>query len=85
MALNIANKAKIAAEAAKKAVEVESERLTADALRSHGDTCLAETAWLDARGLDDSFLPEPDGPDSFYVAIEDQQGSHESRGSRHYE
>lgn len=41
--------------------------------------------WLEARGLDADYLPEPDGELSYFVTIEDQPGSSESRGCRHYE
>lgn len=47
--------------------------------------CAIETEWLEARGLDDSFLPEVDGEDRYWVAVEEQLGSYAAEGSRHYE
>ena len=49
-----------------------------------GKRCLAETEWLDARGLDDSFLPETAGPETVTVLIEADLGSAARLGDRHY-
>lgn len=43
--------------------------LTENERRSYGERCLFETEWLEARGLDDSYLPEPDGPSEFSVCV----------------
>jgi hypothetical protein len=64
----------------KLAVDLEEE-----AKRAYGQRCLDECGWLEARGLDADYLPEPDGPSKFHVAIENQPGSQESQGCRHYE
>ena len=73
------------AELAKTHVEKLAEKATADSKRAYSERCLAETEWLDARGLDDSFLPEVDGSAEYFVVVETRAGSCESRGCRHYE
>lgn len=61
-----------------------ADELKADSQRLHGEHCLREMEWLEARGLDADFLPEPDGPSDFSVIV--SQGVPEStRGNRHYE
>lgn len=72
------------AEAAKDAVQKLAAELSTTASRDHGDRCLAEMGWLEARGLDADYLPEPDGPDEYYVTMSDRLP--ESRyGPTHYE
>ena len=39
------------------------------ALANHGDHLLRSLDWLDERGMDADDLPEPDGPDQFFVSI----------------
>lgn len=73
-----------AAEAAKKAVEKLARELEEESRKDHGKQCLREMAWLDARGLDADFLPEPDGPNSFSVIISEGLPE-EQRGPTHYE
>ena len=70
---------------AKLHVEKLAEQATDDATRAYGERCLAECEWLDARGLDDNFLPEVDGSTEYWVAVEERAGSRESQGCRHYE
>jgi hypothetical protein len=70
---------------AKTHVEKLAEKATADSKRAYSERCLAETEWLDARGLDDSFLPEVDGEAEYFVTVEQRAGSCESQGCRHYE
>lgn len=59
--------------------------LTADARKVYGERCIRETDWLEARGLDDSFLPETEGPEEYRVVVERRRGENEKRGNRHYE
>lgn len=66
------------AEEAKVRVQVLAARLTTEARVAHGVRCGEETDWLDARGLDDSFLPEVDGYDDYRVLLEDHPGDSES-------
>jgi hypothetical protein len=73
------------ADLAKLHIEKLAEQATDDAKRAYGEKCLAETEWLDARGLDDDFLPEVDGSAEYFVMIETRAGSCESQGCRHYE
>ena len=70
---------------AKAKIEILASELTVESRKEYGEQCLRETAWLDVRGLDDSFLPEPDGPDEYYVLVEERPGQRESRGCRQYE
>jgi hypothetical protein len=73
-----------AAEAAEQAVEKLARELTEQDRNEYGRKCLAEMEWLDARGLDSDFLPEPDGPDEYYVIV--SKGVPEDHnGCRHYE
>jgi hypothetical protein len=72
------------AEAAKSQVETLANELTIEDRKAYGDHCLRQTEWLEARGLDDSFLPEPDGESEFYVCVSDSLPE-ESFGDRHYE
>jgi hypothetical protein len=72
------------AEAAEAAVEKLARELSEEERKNYGDQCLREMEWLDARGLDADFLPEPDGPSKFYVMVSEGLPE-ESRGCRHYE
>lgn len=69
------------AEAAKEAVEKLAEELTVDSKRSHGEHCLRTMEWLEERGLEAYYLPEPDGPSEYYVFVctELPQSSYQSR------
>jgi hypothetical protein len=73
-----------AAEAALKAVQALADKLSKEAKDSFNRACAAECEWLEARGLDDSFLPEVDGEASYRVYIEGQPGEFASQGSRGY-
>jgi hypothetical protein len=74
-----------AAEAAKAAVEKFAEELNEQEKKDFGDQCLREMEWLDARGLDADFLPEPDGETTYYVTIENTPGESTHRDSRVWE
>lgn len=67
------------------AIEADAAQMTADAKWRHGERCLEESEWLDARGLDDDFLSEPVSPDEYFVVVESTPGVSEQRGNRHYE
>lgn len=58
----------LAEDAAEKVKELADE-LKRDAQRSHGEHCLRQMEWLDARGLDADYLPEDDGPSDFLVSV----------------
>lgn len=73
------------AKAVRRDVTALAEELSSDARREFGEQCLREMAWLDARGLDADYLPEPDGEVEYYVAEEKSPGSLASTGCRHYE
>lgn len=69
----------------REAAEALAAQSTKDAQDTFNRGCAAQCEWLEARNLDDDYLPEPGGPDTYWVAVEDEPGSCESRGSRHYE
>lgn len=72
------------ASAIRERVEALAAELQGEAHREHGEYCLRSMEWLDARGLDADFLPEPDGPSEFYVAVEQGLPSN-TFGPTHYE
>ena len=74
-----------AAEAAKAAVSKLAEVLTTEAKQAFNERCRAECDWLEQRGLDDDFLPEPDGECSYFVRVESVSGESEYEACRHYE
>jgi len=74
-----------AAEIASEEVQKLAEELSSDARKAHDRHCAESMDWLDARGLDADYLPEPDGEERYFVVVEDSPGSRESEGSRHYE
>jgi hypothetical protein len=73
------------ARAAAAAVQSLADRLSREAATAHGLQCAAECEWLESRGLDADWLPEPDGPEVYSVKVERTPGWFESRGPRHYE
>lgn len=72
-----------------KAITAQVNTLAAELSKSAKDAfnrnCQAETEWLEARGLDDDYLREVDGAESYWVTTEDRPGSCASQGSRYYE
>lgn len=74
-----------AAEAIRKQVEALAEKLSKDAKDAFGRHCADSMEWLEARGLDADYLPEPDGESRYWVAVESRPGEHNSQGGRHYE
>lgn len=68
----------------KERVEQLAEELNQQARKTHGEYCLRTMEWLYSRGLDADFLPEPDGPNEYYVLV--SQGIPEnSYGPTRYE
>jgi hypothetical protein len=61
-----------AAEAAVEKINEVAEALKVEAKKSYGRQCLLESAWLEARGLDDDYLPEVDGEDSYFVSMSER-------------
>ncbi|MCV7174841.1 hypothetical protein [Mycolicibacterium sphagni] len=72
------------AEAVRSQVEALAVKLSEDARDSFNRGCAAQCEWLEARGLDDSFLPEVDGPEGYLVWTETRPGEHVSEGDRCY-
>jgi hypothetical protein len=71
------------AETARLAVLKLAKELEAESRKDYGRQCLREMDWLDARGLDANFLPEPDGPSTFSVVVSEGLPE-ETRGCRQY-
>lgn len=57
------------AEAVAEAVRKLAKELKEESQKEYGEQCLREMDWLEARGLDADFLPEPDGPSDYYVCV----------------
>jgi hypothetical protein len=76
---------KEAAEAAKLEVEKFASEMNGIRKREFGEYCLNSMEWLEARGLDADFLPEPDGETEYFVTIEDTPGEQVHQDCRHYE
>ncbi len=72
------------AEAAREQVERLARELEEESRKEFGHQCLNEMEWLDERGLEADFLPEPDGESHFHVVVSEGLPL-ESRGCRHYE
>ena len=75
----------IEAQAISERVQELAKQMSKDARDAFNRGCAAQVEWLEARGLDDNFLPEVDGEARYWVAVEDRAGSCVSTGSRHYE
>jgi hypothetical protein len=74
-----------AAQTAREAVEKLASELNTQSRREFGEQCQREMEWLEARGLDADYLPEVDGEDSYFVAVEDNAGEQAHRGNRFFE
>ena len=71
---------------AKTAVEELAKCKTREAMMEHGERCLRELEWLDARMIDDyDWLGSPTGPSEYFVCTEAEPGSQEYRGNSTYE
>src|SRR5690606_21505625 len=66
-------------------IEQEIKEKNRASKQQYGDYLLQQTEWLDARGLEDSYLREPDGEEQYIVLLEAYPGEHSSIGCRHYE
>ena len=73
-----------AAEIALDAIELLVEKLNQDEVRQHGDYCLRQIEFLEARGLDPSDNDVLDGPSHFSVNIYDSLPEN-NYANRHYE
>ncbi|MDE1971010.1 MAG: hypothetical protein KGI50_05565 [Patescibacteria group bacterium] len=73
----------LANEARDKVLKLAKE-LSEDSRRQYGDYCLETMEWLNARGLDADFFPEPDGESKFCVVVS-QEAPKAKLGCRHYE
>jgi len=71
------------AETARDAIMELAKKLNQEEHNRYGQQCLNEMEWLDQRGLDDSYLREPDGPSEYYVTVEESMPQN-SYGERHY-
>ena len=66
------------------AVRELAQKLTEDARRADSEAMARSVDWLEERRLDADFLPEPDGPEKYFVVVEEHPGSSEKQGERHY-
>lgn len=57
------------ADAALESVKSLAKELQQHARSEHGRAMLASMEWLEERGLEASFLPEPDGPTEYQVRV----------------
>jgi hypothetical protein len=74
------------AEAAKARLEILRDKLNRGAQADHGDVCLDQLDACDWDGEEaQARYGEVDGPEEYYVAIEETPGSQEHRSSRYYE
>jgi len=73
------------AERVREQVMVLADELSQTAKEEFGQRCLDETRWLEARGLDDNFLPEVSGEEKYIVMVEQTPGENVNIGSRHWE
>lgn len=64
-----------------------AQKKTHEAVREWSEQCRRECDWCEDRGIDPADHPmgETDGPSDFFVVIEEDLGSSEHRGCRHYE
>jgi hypothetical protein len=74
-----------AAEELRKQIEAAAAAQTEEAKREHGDRCLAQLAYCEARGIDDSnsVYGEDHGAESYYVTVQ-KEVPEASYGDRHY-
>ncbi len=71
---------------AKAAVEELAKCKTREEMLAHGERCLREMDWLDARMIDDyDWLGPPTCPSEYFVCTEAEPGLQEYRGSSTYE
>lgn len=75
----------VEAEALRQKIAVLAEDLSKQAKDNFNRGCAAQVEWLEARGLDDDFLPEVDGEDSYIVLTENKPGENAYKSSRYYE
>jgi hypothetical protein len=50
-------------------VRERAAELSLEAERVHGEACLSSLDWLEARGLEPDYLPEPNGPEEYFVMV----------------
>lgn len=72
------------AQKAKEAVDKLAKDLQDEARAEYGERCLRELDWLEQRGLDADWLPEPDGESEYHVIVT-QSIPENYYGCRHYE
>jgi hypothetical protein len=72
------------AQAAAEQVRKLAKELTDRSRCEYGEHCLREMEWLEARGLDVDFLPEPNGPSEYSVWVTNKIPQN-NYGFRHYE
>lgn len=66
-------------------IQEEVEAMIKEAEDAESEYCTRTMEWLEARGLEADYFPEPDGPSTFFVVTEESPGNSTSYGNRHYE
>ena len=69
---------------AKEKVEALAKELTEESRKEHGQMCLRQMDWLEARGLEADFFPEDDGPEEYSVQVCDELPVYDNTPA-HYE
>lgn len=72
------------AEEAKEKVEALAKELTEESRKEHGEMCLRQMEWLEARGLEADYFPENDGPEEYMVLVCDELPVYDNTPA-HYE
>jgi len=72
------------AQEAMERIEKLTEQLNFDARQADNRAMANSMEWLEERGLEADFLPEPAGPENYFVIVEDSPGSQEHSDDRHY-
>ena len=74
----------VEAKALSEKVQELAVKMSKDARDNFNRHCAQECEWLEERGLDDDYLPQPDGEERYWVATESRPGERVSQGDRHY-
>lgn len=72
------------ASAAVEHIQKFADELSMNARREHGEYCQTTMEWLEQRGLDADYLPEPDGEEEYRVYVTDELPTFNNRRP-HYE
>jgi hypothetical protein len=74
-----------AADAARTRIDRLANELSQESQRRYAEHCRRECEWCEERMLDADYLGEPDGPEEYFVVVEEVAGGSEYRAPTHYE